>query len=340
MRAFWVLCRLRLLDMARSGATFPIFMGMPLVLLAVLAAVFANGHPFERREVIVVARPDSPTAEAIRGVLAAAPEVRLGAADDEARAVAGVRARTASAAVIVEGGGARLLYAERDGILARGLLAVLTSHAEVVLAPLAVPRWGYVHYLFPGLLSFAVLLAGLFGLGYAMVRYRANLFLKKLATTPLSRTSFVGAQLASRTLLVVLQLSLVALAGWLWLDVPLTLAGAGWLLVVMVLGLVTFTGLGFVMACVVKSEALIIDLINAVMVPLVLFSEIFFPLSELPAWLETPAGALPSTVLVRLSREVVLYGAGVGELWPGLLQLLAWAVASYAVAIAAFRWHR
>jgi hypothetical protein len=43
--------------------------------------------------------------------------------------------------------------------------------------------------------------AGLFGTGYAMARYRQNGFLKKLATTPLSRTesSWLSCAVAARS---------------------------------------------------------------------------------------------------------------------------------------------
>src|SRR5688500_1534044 len=56
VKAFFVLFRLRSLDVMRSGATFVLFMALPLVLLGVVALVFANGHPFERKTVLVVQR--------------------------------------------------------------------------------------------------------------------------------------------------------------------------------------------------------------------------------------------------------------------------------------------
>jgi ABC-type multidrug transport system permease subunit len=299
-------------------------MTLPLVLLGVVAIVFANGHPFERKEVLLVGDEN---------VSLDATEIRVSRVADEETARRRVGVRMASA-YVARG---RVVAGPRDALFARGLGATIGYSNETM----AVPKWGYVHYLFPGLLTFSVLLAGLFGMGYAMVRYRATLLLKKLATTPLKRTTFVGAQLAARTALVLVQLIAMVAVGRAAFDLPLDAASAAWLVVVTVLGLLVFMGAGFALACAIKSESLIVDVINALSVPLVFFSEIFFPLTELPSWLGTVCSYLPSTAMVRLTREIVLFGVtDPARIGPGLLQLAVWAVVMYAVALRLFRWHR
>jgi ABC-2 type transport system permease protein len=324
VKAFLVLFRLRSLDVMRSGATFVLFMALPLVLLGVVAVVFSNGHPFERKVVLVIGDPE---------LVQSTPEVRVEPSMNEEQARQRLRVRMASAYVT----GGRVVSGPRDALFARGLAESIHHRTEVM----EIPRWGYVHYLFPGLLTFSVLLAGLFGMGYAMVRYRTNLLLKKLATTPLKRSTFVGAQLAARTALVLVQLAAMVAVGRFAFDLPIGFASAAWLVVVTVLGLVTFMGAGFALACVIKSESLIVDAINALSVPLVFFSEIFFPLSELPRALGTVCALLPSTAMVRLTRAIVLFGTtDLAHLWPELLQLGVWSLLMYGVAIALFKWHR
>lgn len=328
MKAFLVLFRLRSLDVMRSGTTFVLFMALPLVLLGVVALVFANGHPFERKTVVVVQREGLS-----RQFVKESDEVRIEYAWGEEAARQRLRVRMANAYV----DGTRVVSSPRDAIFARGLGETYGYQPEVM----EVPRWGYVHYLFPGLLTFSVLLAGLFGMGYAMVRYRTNLLLKKLATTPLSKTTFVGAQLAARTALVLVQLFAMVLVGRFAFDLPIGFANGAWLVVVTVLGLVTFMGAGFVLACAIKTESLIVDVINALTVPLVFFSEIFFPLSELPLGLGAACSFLPSTAMVRMTRQIILFGeTNVAHLALDLAILGGWAVAMYGVAIALFKWHR
>lgn len=72
-------------------------------------------------------------------------------------------------------------------------------------------------------------------------------------------------------------------------------------------------------------------------VPLFLFSGIFFPITRLPGWLQPVALATPLYHGVSLSRALVL---GQAALWPSLAHaayLVALAGAGYAAAMVAFR---
>ena len=60
MRALWVLSRLRVLDVVRSRSATFAFLGLPVLILLVLASVFSGGHPFEVRRVTVVQAPGEP----------------------------------------------------------------------------------------------------------------------------------------------------------------------------------------------------------------------------------------------------------------------------------------
>ena len=46
------------------------------------------------------------------------------------------------------------------------------------------------------------------------------------------------------------------------------------------MGLVTFMGIGFCVSCLVETEGMVVDIINALSVPVALLSEIFFSSSE------------------------------------------------------------
>jgi ABC-type multidrug transport system permease subunit len=328
VRTLWLLGRLRLKEMIHSPGSAALYLGFPTVLMVLVGLVFAGGHPFERRTIALVGEP-----EAVAARLARFPELRL-ERDNTDVALAKLRARALNALVLP----GRIVVGPRDELFARGLASALGDHRTVELVD--VPRWGYVHYLFPGLIVLVIVAGGLLGMGYSMVRYRSNQFLKKLATTPLGRATFVAAQIGSRTALVSGQLVLLVAAAKLAFDLPLTVAGALWLAALSVLGLVTFMGAGFLIACAIRNEANLLDLINVLMMPIVFFSEVFFSVDVLPAPLAAVARALPSTQLVRLTRAVLLYGqTDPAALVHGLAILGLWAVGTYALAVQAFRWY-
>lgn len=349
MSAFLVLVKLRVRDVARKSSSLAFFFLLPLILLGVVGVVFAKGHPFEQRRVVLVEPVGDPgrseIAERFARATEANPGVRLERTRDENAALGALRTRMAVAVATV---GAdrrvRLTVTPADCLFGRGLSQAIQDSADRVPVDAqesAVPRWGYVHYLLPGLVAFTVLLSGLFGMGTAMARWRQSLFLKKLATTPLSRPSFVLAQIVARALLVTVQLVVMIVAARVLFDVPIDLRAFGWLLAIATLGVLTFTGVGFALACLIKTEAVLTDAISASTTPLVLFSEIFFPLDALPDPLAKVCVLLPSTQMVRAMRAVLVSRiTDPAALATPVVVLLAWAVVSYAVALSLFRWHR
>jgi ABC-2 type transport system permease protein len=184
------------------------------------------------------------------------------------------------------------------------------------------------------------MLSGLFATGYTMALYRQNRFLKKLAATPIRKVTFVAAQVTARSLLVAIQVVVLVVIAATAFAAPFDALALAWSSVIVLLGLLTFMGAGFALACVITSEELIVDVISAVNLPLVLLSEIFFPLDALPRPLAVVGGMLPSTEMVRLLRQVLLYGVtDAAELGGGLGLLAFWAAVTFAVSLTVFRWH-
>lgn len=329
---------MRLYDVLRNRSSASFVLLFPVVLLLVVGLVFMNGHPFERRRVALVGGDGGLTA--VETALEAYDEIVIERVDDEATAMGKLRARMVSVVLVTVPRSDELVavVGPRDGLFARGLMAALPARSR--LEVLEVPRWGYVHYLFPGILTFSVMVAGLFALGYNMVLYRQSGFLKKLATTPLPKRTFVSAQIAARGSLILLQAAILVAVARLGFGLPLSAASLAWLLLASALGTLTFMGVGFVLACLIRTEDLMADIIGAVNLPLVLLSEIFFPLDALPRPLAAFGAALPSTEMVRLCREVLLYGVTDPSALAQRLGVLAlWAAVTFAVSLLVFRWH-
>lgn len=321
MRVFLLLVRMRVRDVTRKASSIVFLFGLPIVLLAVVSLVFLEGHPFERRHVVVVGDASVEL-----------PGVSIDREMSEKPAVARLESRMASAVL----SGNNVIVGERDTLFGRGIAASIPGTTIVVRT---LPRLGYVRYLLPGLVTFSVVVAGLFGIGYAMLRYRESLFLKKLATTPLRRSTFVAAQIVARATLSVAQTILLLAVAIPVLGLSIPLGGWLWLVLLTTLGVLTFLGIGFAIATLVRNEGLLADVISAAMTPLVLLSEIFFPVEVLPGFLPAVASALPTTQMVRMVRMVLVNGSvAPASMMPGIANMTAWMVVTFAVAVWSFRW--
>jgi ABC-2 type transport system permease protein len=70
--------------------------------------------------------------------------------------------------------------------------------------------------------------------------------------------------------------------------------------------------------------------------PMLFLSELFMPISLLPAWLQPAARALPLTALNTLLRDI-LYGVPVENLWR-LGVLAGWLLFSLFLTVRFFKW--
>jgi ABC-type polysaccharide/polyol phosphate export permease len=77
---------------------------------------------------------------------------------------------------------------------------------------------------------------------------------------------------------------------------------------------------------------------NLVMVPMWIFSGIFFSTERFPAAMQPFVQALPLTALNDALRGVMLEGAGAVPLLHELALLAAWGAVSFVIALKVFRW--
>ncbi len=195
----------------------------------------------------------------------------------------------------------------------------------------------YVDYLFPGILGMNMMFSCLFGVGYVVLRYRKNGFLKRLHATPLTAFEFLGAQVLSRLCLIlfvttVLYVGIGSIIHFHAAGSPLVL------LLVAVIGALSMVALGLTIAARFSSEELVGGLLNLLTWPMMLLSGIWFSLEGSPQWVRWVAGIFPLTHVLDAARAVMLDGAGVSEIAPDLLYLAVTAVMFLAFGAWSFRW--
>jgi len=338
MRAFFLLVNFRLKEVRTNPTTGFIYFGLPMLLLLVTGVIFSKGPPFEKRTISLVTLPGHTIPESFLNRLKQFKDLRWQMDSSKQIAINKLHAHTVNAVIVFGEGRPSITVGTSDELFGFGIQTILPESSPVEVLDRS--RWGYVHYLFPGLLTWTIIIDGLFGMGYSMVHYRRNRFLKKLSLTPLPKFTFVGAQIVSRSILAFLQMVLMVVVASLIFELPMTLPAVAWLACLTLLGLMVFMGLGFTLACAIKTEVNMLDTVNAVTVVIILVSEIFFSADELPDLISKFSSALPSTQLVRLIRSIVLYSdTEPSRLIPGLIILVGWMIATYVISVIAFKWH-
>jgi ABC-2 type transport system permease protein len=196
----------------------------------------------------------------------------------------------------------------------------------------------YVDWVLPGILGMNVMFSSLFGVGYVVVRYRKNGFLKRLRATPLRAIEFVMAQVASRLLLILVITTFVYAGTKFFLDTRMDGSHLVLLLVLFV-GAVSMISMGLMVAARVTSEELAGGMLNMVTWPMMMLSGVWFSLEAASDWIRQLAAIFPLTHMLSAARAVMLDGAGLAAIAPQLMVLLAMTAVFLAFGAFTFRWH-
>lgn len=195
----------------------------------------------------------------------------------------------------------------------------------------------YIDWVLPGILGMNMMFSCLFGVGYVVVRYRKNGFLKRLRATPLRAFEFIVAQIASRLILIMLITSFVY-AGTSYLLKTQMEGSHLTLFVVATLGAICLISMGLMVAARVTSEELAGGLLNLVTWPMMLLSGVWFSLEGADEWVRMAANAFPLTHILAAARAIMLDGANLAGVLPELLILAVMSTVFLSVGAAIFRW--
>jgi ABC-type multidrug transport system permease subunit len=208
---------------------------------------------------------------------------------------------------------------------------------ETKLENVTEPGSRYIDFLIPGLMGLNLVGGGLWGVGFVVVDMRVRKLLKRLLATPMRRSHFLLAILGARMVMMLPDMLLLVLFGWLAFGVPirgsvLTLA------LIIVAGAAAFAGIALVLACRTDKTETISGLINLVMLPMWLLCGTFFSSKRFPDAVQPFIQLLPLTHLNDALREVMLEGASLPRVAWRIGILAGWAVVCFALALRFFRW--
>lgn len=195
----------------------------------------------------------------------------------------------------------------------------------------------YVDWVLPGILGMNMMFSCLFGVGYVVVRYRKNGFLKRLRATPLRPAEFIVAQVGSRLMLVLIVTAFVYAGTHLILDTRMEGSYLTLLLVALVGGM-SMVSLGLLIAARVTSEELAGGLLNLISWPMMILSGVWFSLEAAGPAVQKLANVFPLTHILNSARAVMLDGATILDVAPSLIMLTALSLVFLGLGARFFRW--
>jgi ABC-type multidrug transport system permease subunit len=195
----------------------------------------------------------------------------------------------------------------------------------------------YIDFLVPGLLGMNLMGASIWSLGFAIVTARSKKLLKRLMATPMSRAQYLFSFLCSRLFFLIIEVVTLVGFGYWAFGVPLR-GSLAVLMLIAVTGAVSFGGLGLLAASRARTVEAASGIMNFIMLPMWVFSGVFFSSSNFPEVVQPFIRLLPLTAVNDALRANMLEGASLAAVSPQLLIIVVWGVVSFFAALKLFRW--
>jgi ABC-2 type transport system permease protein len=191
--------------------------------------------------------------------------------------------------------------------------------------------------LVPGIAGMAVMATTFTSLAYEMTYRRDQGILKRMRGTPQPPITFFGGMIGSAVLNALVQVALIVVIGKLAYDVGWP---ADWLALVVftLVGVIAFAALGIAFSHAIPNPDSAPAYVNAVFLPLIFISGVFYSADSLPLVLEAIAQAGPLKHVIDGLKGAIVTGEGLADNLTALVVVAGWAAAGIALAVRYFRW--
>ncbi len=221
--------------------------------------------------------------------------------------------------------------------------AVNASNSLAIVKPYnvqtegAVPgSFSYFDFVAPGIMAMTVMMSVMTGLPAAISHEKEVGTLDGMMAAPINRLSIILgktlAQTARGLLQGVLILTLAVILFGVTIHGSIVLVFA-----LLLLGVFSFVGFGVVITSFAKDQETAMMIMMTLMFPMMFLSGVFFPIQQMPWFMQSVSKALPLTYLATALRKVMVLGAGVPVITTELAVLIGFGVVMTTIAVPVFK---
>jgi ABC-2 type transport system permease protein len=192
------------------------------------------------------------------------------------------------------------------------------------------PQFDSLDYIAPVYIAFFVFFFVFLLTCVFFLRERSQGTMERLLATPINRLEIVLGYMLGLGVFALIQSAVVLFFTVYGLDIDY----AGNLLVVFVIEVIltmVAANMGILASTFATNEFQVVQFIPLVVFPQALLSGVFWPIEQMPAWLQPPAWIMPMTYANIAMRDVMIKGQGLSAIWGNLLILAAFAALMIAL---------
>jgi ABC-2 type transport system permease protein len=235
-----------------------------------------------------------------------------------------------------------------NGVLADTNVLKLSSVTNPVINPQAViapytpnivttipGSTNYFNFLAPGLMIMIGMMAVMIGIPEAISKEKEMGTFDGMLSAPINHLSVLLGKTTALSLRGLIQVIFVLIFAVLLFGV--TIQGNLLLAFLMViLGIFSFIGIGIMAVSMAGSQGTGTLIMNLIMFPMMFLGGIFFPISQMPWFMQDISNVIPLTYAADAMRKIMLLNANVADVSTDIIILLAFGAITMAIALPLF----
>jgi ABC-2 type transport system permease protein len=194
----------------------------------------------------------------------------------------------------------------------------------------------YFSFVAPGIMALTVTMSVMTGLPVAISQEKELGTMDGIMAAPIKRLSIIFGKALGQTARGMIQGTIVLILAVGLFGVTIQ----GNILLVyalLILGVFAFVGLGIVITSVAKDQQTAQMLLMTISFPMMFLSGVFFPIQQMPWYMQDISKVLPLTYEAQALRQVMVLGAGIPDITTELIVLIVFGAIMMAIAVPLFR---
>ena len=194
----------------------------------------------------------------------------------------------------------------------------------------------YFDFIAPGIMAMTVMMSVMTGLPVAISQEKEIGTLDGMMVAPINKLSIILGKTLAQTARGLLQgiIILVLAAGLFHVAIQGSLI---LVFALLLLGVFSFVGLGIVITSFAKDQETAQMMMMTLTFPMMFLSGVFFPIQQMPWYMQYISNILPLTYASQALRKVMVLGAGIPDITTELTVLIVFGVVMTAIALPVFR---
>jgi len=225
----------------------------------------------------------------------------------------------------------------KNGYFLEKVLRGSDLKSDVIKGSVEGKEVNYVDWVFPGILAMNVMFSCLWGVGYVLVKYRQDGYLKRLRATPLRAFEFLLNQVLARYVISLFVTSIVFFGCKIFIGFEMQGSYLD-LFIVFSAGVFCLISIGLLVACRTTSKEFSDGILNIVSWPMMFLSGVWFSLEGSNEIMILLSKLLPLTHMVDAGRQIMIEGATLTDVWLNVVVLIAMSFVLLVLSSIMFKW--